>query len=807
MRVLMFSWEYPPLLYGGLGRHVHGLAGALARQGHDVVVVTQSHPDAPADSTVDGVRVLRTSTEREPDLGAGIVEWVGDLNTSFSQTVASSLAGWQPDVVHGHDWLVTQASIKAATTHGRPLVATIHATAHGQYQGDLSKPRTLGRHNAEVRLVARADRTVVCSEAMRAEVAEALGIGRDTATVIPNGVDSQLWESSPAQRSAVREGLGIAADTPLIVLPGRLKAFKGGHDALDALAIIRRRHPQAQLVFAGEGEYEQHLRAHAERLGVADSVTFVGHVSTSYLAQLLGAADAAALPSHYEPFNLMRLEAAAAGTAVVATKVGGMQETVTHGQTGLLVPPHAPDELAAQVLRVLDDGELNERIVDNARADVIARFSWDAVAAATATEYDQAGRSAAAAAVPAHGHARATAAGQPGTSTSVAHNATTDRLLSGVIDTLKAADQVTLNQFQAVLAIVGRNCQALAAPWATVPGTQSIVATVERSRAAITREVIDARDGVRDVIEAQRIAVFDTRQRGRGGKSVPTIVGPVSIPLNVNRAEIRAALEPIRTLLPESLVALDYDGTLADMLPFNRPEETVGLPYTTAYLQELVARVRRVAIITGRPVDQVVRVAHLATVPGLVVVGSDGLWRWEAGQPLRPEPHPAIPDALARGHEAVAAVASDHPGVYLEDKTLAVAMHAMADDQISAQARLFEAAHGIADDLGLEVFAGHGYVEIRPTGAGKGLALRREVETSGARAVVFGGDQGNDGPAFDELSVIERELQVPGVGVFVDSPSSAPELRQRANLVVPGATGLHQVIREIIDLTPVRYAA
>ena len=112
VRILHLSWEYPPVVYGGLGRHVHALAEAQAALGHEVVVVSQGTPESAADEVVGGVRVLRTVPDGP--LGAfddeTLLPWVTALDHGMARTAMRLLGSWAPAVVHGHDWLVAHAS-------------------------------------------------------------------------------------------------------------------------------------------------------------------------------------------------------------------------------------------------------------------------------------------------------------------------------------------------------------------------------------------------------------------------------------------------------------------------------------------------------------------------------------------------------------------------------------------------------------------------------------------------------------------------------------------------------------------------
>jgi len=388
MRILVVSWEYPPVIYGGLGRHVHRLTEGLASDGHDVAVVTQGHADAPDEETVQGVRVLRAWPD--PPAGpnrADLVPWVLALNTSLMRVGHHLTRDWTPDVVHAHDWLDAHAGINLARALDRPLVATIHATEAGLWDGWLSTPLSRARHDIEAWLVAEATRTIVCSEAMRVETSAAFDVPPNELTVILNAVDQPAWRTTATARRAIRERFGIAPKTPLLVFAGRLEWEKGADVCIEALARVRQRHHDARLVLAGAGSQEANLRRLAKRLQIDHVVQFPGRLGQAELAALFGAADVALAPSSYEPFGILALEAGAAGTPVIAGDSGGLREVIEHEVTGLLVPPRDPIDLAAAILRLLDEPGLAERLVRAAHERTSREFVWSAVARETEKVY------------------------------------------------------------------------------------------------------------------------------------------------------------------------------------------------------------------------------------------------------------------------------------------------------------------------------------------------------------------------------------------------------------------------------------
>jgi trehalose 6-phosphate phosphatase len=258
---------------------------------------------------------------------------------------------------------------------------------------------------------------------------------------------------------------------------------------------------------------------------------------------------------------------------------------------------------------------------------------------------------------------------------------------------------------------------------------------------------------------------------------LPTPASPQS------RSALAAAVaEPARTL-----VALDFDGTLAPIVP--RPEDAVAHAAAADALAGLSAAGFHIAVITGRPVADVLRLGTgFADIPGLTIYGHYGLERWVDGELTAPDQHPGIEPARA----AVRALAMAHEGVDVEDKGHSVALHTRnAPDPAGAFSSLRPQADQIGADNDLEVVPGRFVLELRPAGIDKGGALRDLVAGLGVQTVVLAGDDLGDLPAVRAL----RELDVVGVIVCSDSAETPDELRQLADVVVDGPDGVVELLR------------
>lgn len=405
MRILLVSWEYPPVIVGGLGRHVHHLATELAAAGHDVVVLTRrptgtdalTHPTT--DGVAEGVRVIAVA-EDPPEFSftTDMMAWTLAMGHTFIRAGLRILAtqdglgtpGWTPDVVHAHDWLVAHPAIALAEIFDVPLVTTIHATEAGRHSGWVSGRTNRQVHSVEAWLAAESDALIACSQSMQDEVTRLFApddaggppapFRRPLADVhvIHNGIDIDTWPFGP------RPAHG---GPPELLFAGRLEYEKGVQDLIAALPRIRRSHPGTTLTVAGSGTQLDWLTDQARRHRVSRSVDFLGAVDHGTLVGLMHRCSAIVLPSRYEPFGIVALEAAATGAPLVVSTAGGLGEAVDSPSTGLTFSPGDVAGLATAVRATLDDPAEAAARARRGRDRLTADFSWAEVADRTAGVY------------------------------------------------------------------------------------------------------------------------------------------------------------------------------------------------------------------------------------------------------------------------------------------------------------------------------------------------------------------------------------------------------------------------------------
>jgi glycogen(starch) synthase len=390
MRVLMLSWEYPPVVEGGLARHVAGLAEQLVAQGTEVHVLTRG-PEETADEQRGGVNVHRVAQPAFPEDIDAFLRWVRAMNREMSALADRLTTGLEFDLVHSHDWLVADAARRSARRLERPWVVTVHATEHGRHRGWVQAHPQSVIHRAERRMTRGADHLITCSQYMGAHVSEVFGVAPAQITALRNGID--LRQLDGGTRAAPRSARAALAgpDELLVLLVGRLVHEKGFHLALAALAPLvhghRRKRPRVRFAVAGTGTAEQELHDQARRLELSRAGTFLGWVADDRLPDLYRAADVCVVPSLYEPFGIVALEAMATGCPCIVAESGGLREIVPPGEVvGLRVAPDDVSALRGALSRILGDAQLRARLASAGREHA-AGFDWPRVAEATREVY------------------------------------------------------------------------------------------------------------------------------------------------------------------------------------------------------------------------------------------------------------------------------------------------------------------------------------------------------------------------------------------------------------------------------------
>jgi glycosyltransferase involved in cell wall biosynthesis len=387
MRVLMLSWEYPPHVVGGLGRHVAELVPALVQLGIKIHLVTPRWSGGAAQESNDGLTVHRVAP---PDVG------MSDFYTRARQTnlkledVAGKLGQETPfHLIHNHDWLTAFSSSALKRSLHVSLLSTIHATEMGRARGHLVSDEQRAIHGVEWWLTYEAWRVIACSQFMADEVTGNFKVPPDKIDIIPNGVKAdrfQRWEG--VNLSRFRSMYALPGEQ-IVFYVGRIVHEKGLHVLVEAVPYVLAENPRAKFVIAGTGPLLDSLRSRAWQLGVGEKVLFTGFVPDHDRDRLYKVASCAAFPSLYEPFGIVALEAMAAHAPVVVAEVGGLKEVVQHGETGVTVYPDNVESLAWGINHTLARPDWAAQRAENAYQMVLRDYSWHSIAARTIQVYER----------------------------------------------------------------------------------------------------------------------------------------------------------------------------------------------------------------------------------------------------------------------------------------------------------------------------------------------------------------------------------------------------------------------------------
>jgi glycosyltransferase involved in cell wall biosynthesis len=282
---------------------------------------------------------------------------------------------------------VVQTWIFAANTYGRLAArrAGVPVVVTAEMAVDLWKGRTLLA--IDRRLACCTDRVVGNSRAV-VDFYRNAGIPEDRLAMIYSGISDE--EPPPVDRDEVRASLGVPVDAPLALFVGRLAAQKRVDDLLKALDLLQHVRPDLRTLIVGDGPLRGDLEELANAFRLGGSARFLGHRDD--VPRLLAAADLLVLPSLYEGLPNVVLEAMRFRKPVVATAAPGTTEVVTDGQTGLLVPPRAPKELARAIRTLVDEPEYARRLGEAGRARVEADFRAETMVARFAELYERLAR-------------------------------------------------------------------------------------------------------------------------------------------------------------------------------------------------------------------------------------------------------------------------------------------------------------------------------------------------------------------------------------------------------------------------------
>ena len=394
LRIAMLSAHSSPLGKlgskdtGGMSVYVRELSRELGRRGHRVDIYTRHHPHA-RDRIVEldkGVRLIHLRLGENQYLSKA--EMVPHLKGFFRELEQfRSTHHLEYDLVHSHYWLSGMLGMWAQESWKCPHVAMFHSLGAVKNHTGIGGPEPEIRIATENAVIKTCHRILAPTRREKERLITFYSALSGKIGVVPCGVDLELF--CPMSQSAARRQLGFKADDALALFVGRFDSMKGLDRLLEAMSHLKSRRRLRLIIVGGDGVHSpegQKLLGLARTFGVEDSIAFVGRVEQKDLPVYYNAADVMVLPSYYESFGLVSLEALACGIPVVATPVGVMDTIIQEGLNGQLIANGDAKLLAKAIESV---ASLSPARSADAIRQTVQQFAWPQIASAIVKEYEE----------------------------------------------------------------------------------------------------------------------------------------------------------------------------------------------------------------------------------------------------------------------------------------------------------------------------------------------------------------------------------------------------------------------------------
>ena len=423
MRVLMFGWEFPPHISGGLGTACYGLTKALS--GFEDVEVTFVVPRIWGNEDLSGVTFLGANEIQViqkpvsfPDskskveyyeLNSSLIPYLGtcefyELKTNVSgrdarlvetteegkilfggdythslfqeiesyALVAESIANeFSFDVIHLHDWMTFPAGIAVQRISGKPLIVHVHSTEFDRSGSNVNP--AICRIEKEGMMMA--DELIVVSNYTKNTVIDKYGINSDKITTVYNAVEPLMV---PKNVSFDRNNVN-----PVVAFLGRITSQKGPEYFLEAAKLVLQEMENVRFVMAGKGDLLNVMIGRAEELGIVDSITFPGFLNDTQIQELFDCSDVFVMPSVSEPFGIVALEAMQAGVPVIISRQSGVSEILSNAYS---INYWDVQEIADVLCKLLADRQLRRQLIDSGMTEV-SKLLWSNAAAEVRKTY------------------------------------------------------------------------------------------------------------------------------------------------------------------------------------------------------------------------------------------------------------------------------------------------------------------------------------------------------------------------------------------------------------------------------------
>lgn len=399
LRVAMISMHTCPLAMlggkktGGMNVYVRDLSRALGNMGIHVDVFTRSQDDCVPmvnHELGDRARVIHIAAGPQAPIP---VSEVGSYVDEFAAGIVEFAAaeGLQYHIIHSHYWLSGLVAEKLEEHWGdTPIAHMFHTLGHmkNRIATDASERAPQERIDGETHVLAIADRIIAATPAEQAQLNWLYGADMEKVIIIPPGVDLERFH--PIDKVEAKKHVGIPCGDKNIMFAGRIEPLKGIDTLIQAMALIKQRYPDiventCVAIIGGDPWADNpdmemaRLQAMRQVLGIHDIIVFLGAKDQDVLPNYYAAAEMVIMPSHYESFGMVALEAMAMGRPVIASEVGGLAFLIHDGINGYHVPTRDPEALAERIYELLTNDECREQMGRLARKNA-EQFDWPVIA-------------------------------------------------------------------------------------------------------------------------------------------------------------------------------------------------------------------------------------------------------------------------------------------------------------------------------------------------------------------------------------------------------------------------------------------
>ena len=372
---------------GGMSVYIRELARELGRLGHqiDIYTLPRNGDHRPVIHLYDNVRLIQLNIPMNARISKqGLYPYLPNFfraleNFRINQNLEYSL-------VHSHYWLSGLLGNWIQKIWQRPHIVMFHTLGAVKNSIGLGRTEPEIRIAAEKKIVRTCHRILAPTQRERERLMRFYGASAEKIGVVPCGVNLDFF--FPIDKMTARKKLGFDPDETILLYVGRFEPLKGLNRLLKAMAYLDHRPGVRLLVIGGDGNDDpefKYLRQTAAECGIEDKVVFAGRIEQEYLLPYYSSADALVIPSYYESFGLVGLEALACGRPVISTPVGAMESLIRQKKTGQLVSDTSPQSLALGIESIISD--LTTSSADRIRKSVL-EYSWSNVAAAILEEYE-----------------------------------------------------------------------------------------------------------------------------------------------------------------------------------------------------------------------------------------------------------------------------------------------------------------------------------------------------------------------------------------------------------------------------------